>query len=313
MNTSDLLLLAVSLALMVVAICWVRRRGRSHGNEAATAQVAIAACNTLLELAAHIQQHRGMSTAWLAGDESFGSRLASKRRELEPLLAKLQQVAQEENTRSYPCFTPNDVSLWRHRWSMLVNELDTYTVEKSIATHSNLVAMLLNWLDAIGEARIALPMGDRLPDGAVRNFSHRLPQLAETLGQARATGSGVAAQGKCPAVARVRLMFLVSRAESLTEQACAVDRKGELAAQMVKSLALTIRTHMLGSQEVGVSAEAYFAEATRAIDAVFAWVREGGRLLEQEVAQVAAGRKGPRPLALVPQDHVQPGHVHGGK
>lgn len=306
MNTFDILLVIGSISLAVLAVWWVRRRGHLQGNHAATAQAAIAACNTLLELAAHIQQHRGMSTAWLAGDPSFERRLSSKRSEVEPLIAKLQQVALEENASSYPCFTPNDVTLWKHRWGMLVNELGTYTVEKSIATHSNLVAMLLNWLDAIGEARIALPMGDLLPEGAVRNFSHRLPQLTETLGQARATGSGVAAQGKCPAVARVRLMFLVSRAESLIDQACAVDRRGEVAAQKVKSLALTIRTHMLGSQEVGVSAEEYFAEATRAIDAVFAWVRECGQMLEGEIGLVAAGKKN--------QDRRSPqGHLQGSK
>lgn len=303
MNTFDILLVIGAFILVALAVWWVRRRGRLEGNQAATAQAAIAACNTLLELASHIQQHRGMSTAWLAGDPSFERRLSSKRSEVEPLIAKLQQVALEENASSYPCFTPNDVTLWKHRWGMLVNELGTYTVEKSIATHSNLVAMLLNWLDAIGEARIALPMGDLLPEGAVRNFSHRLPQLTETLGQARATGSGVAAQGKCPAVARVRLMFLVSRAESLIDQACAVDRRGEVAAQKVKSLALTIRTHMLGSQEVGVSAEEYFAEATRAIDAIFAWVRECGQMLEGEIGLVAAGKKNQDRRS--PQGHLQ--------
>ena len=308
MNIFDILLASGAFFLALLAVWWVRRRGHLQGDQAAIAQAAIGACNVLLELAAHLQQHRGMSTAWLAGDHSFERRLSGKRGEIEPLIARLQQVALEENARSYPCFTPNDVTLWRHRWSMLVNELGTYTVEKSIATHSNLVAMLLNWLDAIGEARIALPMGDLLPDGAVRNFSHRLPQLTETLGQARATGSGVAAQGKCPAVARVRLMFLVSRAESLTEQACAVDRQGEFAAQKVKSLASTIRTHMLGSQEVSVSAEEYFAEATQAIDAVFAWVHEGGRKLEEEIAQVAAGRKTRRS-----PDIVHAGQLHGSK
>lgn len=313
MNTFDILLVSGTIFPALLAVWWVRRRGHLQGDHAAIAQAAVGACNVLLELASHIQQHRGMSTAWLAGDRSFERRLSAKRGEIEPLLARLQQVALEENARSHPCFAPNDVTLWRHRWSMLVNELGSYTVEKSIATHSNLIAMLLNWLDAIGEARIALPMGDLLPEGAVRNFAHRLPQLTETLGQARATGSGVAAQGKCPAVARVRLMFLVSRAESLIEQACAVDRQGEAAAQKVKSLALTIRTHMLGSQEVSVSAETYFAEATRAIDAVFAWVREGGRMLEEEIGQLAAGRKLRRSSGIAPQAYVQPSHLHGGK
>jgi hypothetical protein len=290
MNLFDTLLIAVSVSLLVLAVWWARRRGHLQGDQAATAQAAISACNTLLKLIACIQQHRGMSTAWLAGDPSFERRLAGKRGEIEPLIVQLQQLAAIENGRSYPCFTPNDVTLWRHRWSMLVNELSAYTVEKSIASHSNLVAILLNWLDAIGEARIELPMGDLLPEGAVRNFAHRLPQLTETLGQARATGSGVAALGACPAVARVRLMFLISRAESLVDQACAVDAKGGLTARQVKALALTIRTEMLSKDKVNIGAEAFFTEATRAIDAVFLWVEECGQALEANIAKAAEGR-----------------------
>lgn len=285
MTILNLFFIVGAIVLFAACVWWARRRAHLTGDHVNTARAAVQACNTLLELIAHIQQHRGMSTAWLAGDQSFERRLITKRGDIEPLIAKLQQIAVEENTHSYPCFTPNDVSLWRHRWGLLVSELPGSSVEKSIATHSNLIAMLLNWLAVVGEARIELPLGAALPEGAVRNFSHRLPQLSETLGQARATGSGVAALGSCPAVARVRLMFLVSRAESLIDQACAVDRRGEAAERLVKGLALTIRTHMLAKSHVGISAEAYFAEATRAIDAVFAWVRECGQVLEAEISR----------------------------
>lgn len=291
MDTFNLMFVVSAIFAVIVLVWWLRRRGHVRGDQVGSAHTAISACTILLELIAHIQQHRGMSTAWLAGDKSFEQRLLGKRREIEPLIAQLQQVATVENAHNYPCFTPNDVTLWRHRWGMLINELATHTVEKSIATHSNLIAMLLNWLGALGEARIELPLAGLLPAGAVRNFSHRLPQLTETLGQARATGSGVAAHGSCSAVARVRLMFLVSRAESLIEQACAVDGKGALAAQKVKALALTIRTHLLSSQQVGVTAEAYFAESTQAIDAVFQWARDGGQALEAEISEVASGRR----------------------
>ncbi len=127
-------------------------------------------------------------------------------------------------------------------------------------------------------------MSNLLPQGAVRNFSHRLPQLTECLGQARATGTGVAAHGSCSAVARVRLMFLVSRAESLIDQACAFDQHGSFAALKVRSLAKTIRSQMLASQQVNVSAASYFAEATAAIDAVYQWVRDCSQNLEVQLA-----------------------------
>ena len=236
MNMPNLPLAIAAVLLLSTAVWWARRRSHLLGDRVSTARNAVQACTTLLALVAQIQQHRGMSTAWLAGDRSFERRLIAKRGEIDPLLAKLQQVAAEENAHSYPCFTPNDVSLWRHRWSALLGELAGSSVEKSIAAHSNLIAILLNWLNVVGEARVDLPLGAVLPEGAVRNFSHRLPQLSETLGQARATGSGVAALGTCPAVARVRLMFLVSRAESLIDQACAVDRRGQAASVWSRGL-----------------------------------------------------------------------------
>lgn len=301
MEISNIMLIISSTFAVALFLWWARRRRHLKGNHAAVARTAIRACNTLLELIAGIQQHRGMSTALLAGDRSFERRLAVKRSEIEPLVIQLQQIAAEENTQSYPCFTPNDVTLWRHRWGTLVSELGSYTVEKSIATHSNLIAMLLNWLDALGEARIGLLMGNTLPDGAVRNFAHRLPQLTETLGQARATGSGVAARGSCPAVARVRLMFLVSRAESLTDQACAADPQGTFAAQKVKALAFTIRSHLLSTGKVGIGAEEYFSEATRAIDSVFHWVHDCGQRLGLAIEQEAYGREPAR------QAHLQGG------
>lgn len=289
MNMPNIAIVLVILFVVLMLLWWMRRRSHLQGNQFETAHVAIKACNTLLQLIANIQQHRGMSTAYLAGDKSFERRLITKRSEIEPLVQQLQQVAVTENSHNYPCFTPNDVTLWRHRWGLLVQELAGSSIEKSIATHSNLIAMLLNWLDALGEARIELPMRDKLPDGAVRNFSHRLPQLTECLGQARATGSGVAARGTCSAVARVRLMFLVSRAESLVDQACAVDRQGNAAAQKVKALANMVRSHMLASQQVTVNAEEYFGEATRTIDAIFQWVKDCGQALESQLAQTGQG------------------------
>jgi hypothetical protein len=161
------------------------------------------------------------------------------------------------------------------------------SVEKSIAEHSLLIATALDWLDAFGEARVALSFSGRLPVGLVKNYAHRLPALTECLGQARAIGSSVAAKGKCSAVARVRLMFLVSRAESLLDQACGVSEgpanDADKARVAVKSLAQLIRERMLSGDQVDVTADTYFTQATRAIEDVFAWIRDCGKVLEQRL------------------------------
>lgn len=286
MNILNLIIIAACLLITGAGFYWLRSRKRVESRSGAL-RSAIQACETLLQLIACIQQHRGMSTALLAGDHSFERRLFNKRAEITPLLQQLQLTATEENANAYPCFTPNDVALWRHRWDTLLLELTHHSIEKSIAVHGSLIASLLNWLDALGEARIELPMGNALPAGAVRNYAHRLPQLTECLGQARATGSGVAARGSCSAVARVRLMFLVSRAETLVDQACGVDSGGTAAAQKVRALASLIRSQMLASQRVEVTAEHYYSEATHAIDAVFEWIRHTGQHISQQLDTAA--------------------------
>lgn len=285
----QLLFIVCLISLLFFGLRWARRHDGLQSIHQDNALVGLDACNTLLQLIANIQQHRGLSSAYLAGDKSFEERLLSKRREIEPIIAQLQNTAAVENTHTYPCFTPNDITLWRHRWSTLATGQGNHSVENSIATHSNLISILLNWLDAIGEARIDIPLRGKILDGAVRNFTHRLPQLTECLGQARATGSGVAAAGSCSAMAKVRLMFLVSRAESLMEQASALDPRGMVAAQKVKLLAAMIRTQMLASQQVNVSADTYFNEATAAIDAVFQWLESCSQILEMQISQVSKG------------------------
>jgi hypothetical protein len=79
-------------------------------------------------------------------------------------------------------------------------------------------------------------------------------------------------------------MFLVSRAESLLDQACGVSagpaNDADRARVAVKSLAQLIRERMLSGDQVDVTADTYFTQATRAIEDVFAWIRDCGATLE---------------------------------
>src|SRR5690606_28201683 len=130
----------------------VRQCVRPSEQQAAAVLSAIGACNVLIELAERVQQHRGMSSAWLGGDAGFELRLAAKRAEIQPLIGRLQALAAEEADKLYPCFQAEDVTLWVQRWNAMVEELRDATTEKSIATHSNLIALLLGWLGSLGEA-----------------------------------------------------------------------------------------------------------------------------------------------------------------
>ncbi len=279
--------LALGAASLIAAA--PRRAGKAPGREE-----ALAACRLLLEQIANFQQHRGMSSAWLSGDAAFRERLEAKGRQIEALFPALLAMARREAERPHPCLTGNDVELFRHRWRDLREKLPGLAVEQSIAAHSQLVECLLRWLGAFGEARleprVAVPGGREL----VRNLAQRLPALTECLGQARAIGTSVATRGGCPAVARVRLLFLVSRGEALLDQALGGGHGGlrqEEARRAIREMAEVVRSRMLLPAGVEVGAQAYFALATRAIDAVFAWIEDCGAV----AGSVPAGRLQIRP------------------
>lgn len=280
----------LALAVVILAVSTMIHRRRRWVDAGRSLDKTLAACRSLLALVGHLQQHRGMSSALLAGDQGFGSRLDAKGREIEALIPSLREVAKAECSRAHPCLTPNDLSLFQHNWGQLREKLAGLSVEQSIAQHSFLIDQLLQWLAALGESRVELLLVDRCGRGLVRNYACRLPALTECLGQARALGTSVAARRGCSAVARVRLMFLVARAETLLSQANEVGGRGpmaEKAALAVQQMARVIRTRMLLSSGISVAAQEYFDIATVAVDSVFAWIGESG----DQLMQAGAGKR----------------------
>lgn len=281
----------LALAGIIIAAGATRYRRRRRELAGKSLAGTLAACRSLLALVGHFQQHRGMSSALLSGDRAFRTRLDGKAREIEALIPSLREVAWEEGGRAHPCLTQNDLSLFQFHWGELREKLGGLSVEQSIAQHSFLVDQLLQWLAALGESRVEVLLVERCARGLVRNYASRLPALTECLGQARALGTSVAAKRGCSAVARVRLMFLVARAEALLNQANEVGGQGakaDKAALAVQEMARVIRTRMLLSSGISVAAQEYFDIATAAIDSVFAWINESG----SELAAAGSGKAG---------------------
>lgn len=279
-------------AVLIAMISLMHRRRQAWVDAGRSLEGTLTACRSLLALTSHFQQHRGMSSAWLSGDKSFGPKLDSKAHEIEVLFQSLRAVAQSENHKPHPCLTPNDLALFRHRWAELREKLPGLSVEQSIAQHSFLIEQLLQWLAALGEARLELLVGDHCTRGMVRNYASRLPALTECLGQARAVGMSVATRKGCSAVARVRLIFLIARAEALLNQATAgtvPGSKAESATVAVQQMARLVRTRMLVSSGINVTAQEYFDIATQAVDGVFGWIAESGAQLAKEGLSGPAG------------------------
>ena len=274
---------AVAAALATTSIVAPRmRRGTSV---AARAGKALDQAAKVSQLIGQIQQHRGMSAAWLAGDASFAARLPEKQARVEDLLEQVNKAGLVEGCERWPCFTVSDVVGLRVSWRDLVRRLDGLTPEESFHEHCRIIALLLEWMAALVEARVETPFAGIGRSLSARNFAERLPMLTECLGQARALGSAVAAQRRCRPVARVRLRFLIGRAETLLARADAVGDVatcGE-AATAVRTFVSIVREQLLGDEPVVLSATECFAAGTRAVDAVFAWLERERRALVERI------------------------------
>lgn len=271
-------MIEMSLAAVIPATLGriYRHRQPGRGNRK-KASDALGNCRRLLDLIRHLQQHRGLCSAWRAGDGSIQARLAAKSADVSAALMQLSAVAESEMDHDAPCFTSQDLSLFQTRWRRLCKTMDDLSVEQSIAQHNQLIARVLGWLSSYGDSRIELPADGAFPAGAVRNFCHNLPALTEVLGQARAMGMVVAAHGGCPAATRVRLMFLTSRGDSLLQQTLLVKEEmpgAKEADAAVREFLKRIRSEMLSNTGVAIGTAAYFELATLAIDRVFVWIDE---------------------------------------
>lgn len=288
------LMLVLSLLALMLGVWALRVRRTRHRRRISREEVkrALGACTSLIDMLAALQQHRGLSTGWLAGDKGFERRMLARRRDIGLLMPALMRAAELETGAIRPCFTVNDASVFRHRWKVLVDDLGASTPEQNIGAHTRQIERLTAMIAALGEARIELPAASELPVGMARSFACRLPALSECLGQTRAIGSAAAAAGYCAPVARVRLMFLVSRAESLLRQAAELDagQHAMLARQHVERLARQVRTGLLGAAGTSVSADAFFATATTAIDCIFDWIRANAEAIEKCMHSPGAAR-----------------------
>lgn len=284
-----MVLLALAIALALVFMRPERAGDRSPGDDA---QRAFGDCERLLQLVHSLQQHRGMSTAWLAGDALFESPMRARRRAVQHDIEALETTARAEMALEGPCITPYELALLDAQWKELCAALDgspaAIGADDNLTRHSLLVSHVLGWLAAVGNRRIA-PLAASSGSGLLRTWISTLPALGEQLGQARAVGSAAAARGVCTAAERMRLRYLASRAESLMHQAIADTPRlpGALPAteRIVRLLGL-LRSDLLGATD-RMTAELYFAEATAAIDAIYAWMTSCEDALRGVLAQQA--------------------------
>ncbi|MDX8400490.1 MAG: nitrate- and nitrite sensing domain-containing protein [Gallionellaceae bacterium] len=217
-----------------------------------------------LELLTNVQQHRGISAAMLSGDKSFAQRLMGKRNDIEKIFSSLEPVLAE-----IPELNSDSKSLAaiHASWSQMSSSIVTMTPEQSFAKHTDLIRKTIHLIGDMGE-HIGMLDGEGAPLALMSNILLlRIPLLMESIGQARALGSGYAAKGKCGAVGRIRLSFLEQHIRECQHEIRSSMTENSPAMERVNSLLKVLNERFLHVEEINIAPDTLFRTATEAIEA----------------------------------------------
>jgi hypothetical protein len=253
----------VFLLLLYAILNMAEKRKRNRKRERQLHGLSI--LQTSLGLLTNVQQHRGISAAVLNGDPSFSVRMTTKRndiqgifRSLEPLLAATPELRPDVG---------NLLDIQRE-WSQLSQSIVKLTPEQSFSSHTALIRKVIHLLGDMGE-HLGLLDGEGSPLALLANtLLLRLPLLMESIGQARALGSGYAAKGQCGAVGRIRMNFLEQHIrECQNEIRTSMALENTPATQRVNALLKVLNERFIRADEIDIAPDAFFQTATEAIEA----------------------------------------------
>jgi methyl-accepting chemotaxis protein len=229
------------------------------------------------------QQHRGMSSGFLSGNDSFATRITDLQARLNAAMANVDAVFKEARVST------QIESEWRavkQRLNVMASSVvrRQLSPSESLTQHTALISeMLINSEKIQEESGLALdPVAGTYFLGNATMYN--APKLAEAMGRLRASGAGVLAAGEFSSGQRGALMsqyndirgYLSEMYRNLEKAMHADDSiKNGLAARVsevrmhVENVMAITSTHLLNAEHLTYAPEKYFDDYTRAIDGVY--------------------------------------------
>ena len=230
----------------------------------------------------HIQQHRGMTSAYLNGNKEFHDRILQKRGDVEKHLASLGEIDKKLGSAMA---TGNRMQAILSQWNTIKGNSLSAAPGDNIKAHGALIADILGLMSQVADtSEITLdPTLDSyyLGDALI----NRLTNLTENMGKARAVGSGAAAAGKFTPAAYTKLAVLTENIKNYNNDlskglAAAFDFNPELKKVLgdqvranndaIKKMETMLREDLLDIGAITISSDTVFNTATQAISKTYA-------------------------------------------
>ena len=247
----SVILVAVVLLVLVVALAFDRKRSRRRRQA-----LGLAWLQSMALMLARVQQHRGLSNGFLNGSVELNH-------QIKPLQLRIQRdISDIESQDDWILSSRSWISLKSH-WGSLSNDYSDKTAEDNLAEHNHLIQNFLYLIDDMAQAHGLLLLGER--EQPLQLLWRELLTAAEYIGQARAMGTGISAQGRCDSVSRIRLNYLCEKINQHCDSVwrdLKLDHKHKVA--VVKLLECVQQDILL--ERINIEPAAFFEIATSAID-----------------------------------------------
>lgn len=285
-NMLEIVIVGIVLGFVGVGFyLWQRQEREGKREEPIT--LALDALGHLKALVIHIQQHRGLTTGYLHGNQN--------------LLTQIQQAAMKVNHQwryiqdLHPDVANEDLfeGVSSH-WERLSTRWKQQTVSNNIEQHNRLITNLLYLIENQAEHNLRLVRYAR--DTGLDVIWKELLETIEAIGQTRAIGMGVVGAGESTTVERIQLKFLLDKVatrlklleEAFGKDSVKMDDKSwsksyiDAAKDKAGSLQNFVETSLLARTRLEVSSETFFELATSAIEPLDALFGMAAQKMKEE-------------------------------
>ncbi|CAH0528920.1 hypothetical protein [Vibrio hippocampi] len=214
---------------------------------------------TLRNLLSLIQQHRGITNGILCGDDKLKTRLPRLKNDIHDTLSQLRAIDDAVQEKSS----------WRQvdqGWTELDRAFSGMTPKDNLSKHnlSKHNALILSLLFVIDDCAQHYRLGEMKDENAqsIKILWQEWLVATEHIGQARAIGTGVAAQKLCSSVDRIRLKYLHQSIKAFVQQS-----RGQNYREITQLLNIIEQRIVVDKPDI--KASDYFDTATKALDEVF--------------------------------------------
>jgi methyl-accepting chemotaxis protein len=229
----------------------------------------------------HMQQHRGMTSAYKNGAEQFRSRILTKRQEIDIDFAELVKI---DNQLLANLQTQDRVNQLSTQWQAIKADSLQQPLEETIKAHNTLIADILRLITHIANTS-GIILDPKLDSYHLGNaITTNLPQLIEYMGQTRATASGIAAHGSLNPQSLTKLLTLLSNVDAKHRDldddwnvafadnpdiGKKLSGSTDSAKSTLRIMQDTLQQKLLNSEPIAIDSEGIFAVSTQAIGAAY--------------------------------------------